>query len=93
MLLVLGAVRAISCYCKGIRVLALACYCKGRHVLALAVRCTVCVLGRGIGVIMRSHAELIIRHCEARQGFTGHPVVAELQDTYFGPYHPPTAEL
>ena len=27
---------------------------------------------------MRSHAELIIRHEEAQQGFTEHPVVAEL---------------
>ena len=29
-------------------------------------------------VIMRSHAGLLIRHWEAQQGFTEHPVVAEL---------------
>ena len=28
-------------------------------------------------LIMRSHAGLIIRHREAQQGFTEHPVVAE----------------
>ena len=30
-----------------------------------------------VRVIMRSHAGLLIRHCEAQQGFTDHPVVAE----------------
>ena len=51
------------------------CYVTG---LCIALGMGPLELHGALRIIMRSHAGLIIRHCEAQQGFTDHPVVAEL---------------